>query len=330
MNGLGRKLAAALLAGSALLATGLPASAEDKTIATVVKLAGVGWFDRMEEGVNEFGEKTEGFRTFQQGPAQADAAQQAQLIEDLIAQRVAGIGVVPLSASTLEATLKKARDAGIVVVAHEGATLENIDYDIEAFDNARYGVHLMDALAKGMGEKGEYVVFVGNLTNVTHNIWVDAAIEHQKAKYPQMKAVGEKNVSDEDAQVAYRKTQEVLVAHPDVKGFLGSSSNDVVGIGQAVEEAGLGDATTVVGTSIVSMAGTGLSSGSIDMISFWDPKLAGMAVNEVAARLIRGEKIDNGADLGIEGYNAVTIDGKVITGNAWVDVTSANMGDYNF
>jgi hypothetical protein len=52
-----------------------PADGEDYTLATVVKLIGVAWFDRMEEGVAEFGED-HGVTTFQQGPAQADAAQQ--------------------------------------------------------------------------------------------------------------------------------------------------------------------------------------------------------------------------------------------------------------
>lgn len=323
-------VAGALLLGTALVSANVALSSEGKTIATVVKLAGVGWFDRMEEGVKEFGEKNAGFRTFQQGPAQADAAQQAQIIEDLIAQRVSGLGVVPLSPSTLEGSLKKARDQGIIVVAHEGASLQNIDFDVEAFENAAYGVHLMDAMAEKMGGKGEYVVFVGNLTNVTHNIWVDAAIEHQNAKYPEMKWVGDKNVSDEDAQTAYRKTQEILVAYPNAKGFLGSSSNDVVGIGQAIDEAGLSEATTVVGTSIVSMAGNHLETGAIDMISFWDPKMAGLAVNVVISRLLNGETIENGADLGVEGYGSVSVNGKVIVGNAWIDVNADNMGDYDF
>jgi simple sugar transport system substrate-binding protein len=39
--------------------------------------------------------------------------------------------------------LKKAREQGIVVISHEASNQENIDYDIEAFDNAAYGVHFM-------------------------------------------------------------------------------------------------------------------------------------------------------------------------------------------
>ena len=66
------------------------------------------------------------------------------------------------------------------------------------------------------------------------------------------------------------------------------------------------------------------------MIGFWDPKLAGKAMVEIAVRLLNGETIEDGADLGVEGYNSVSVEGDVIFGAAWVDVTKENMDDYNF
>ncbi len=34
--------------------------------------------------------------------------------------------------------------------------------------------------------------------------------------------------------------------------------------------------------------------------------------------------------VGVEGYNKVRLNGKVIYGQAWVDVTKDNMGEYKF
>ena len=76
----------------------------------------------------------------------------------------------------LDPVLKKAMEHGITVVTHEASNQKNMDYDIEAFDNLRFGAHLMDHLAKMMGEEGEYAVFVGSLGSKTHNEWVDRAI----------------------------------------------------------------------------------------------------------------------------------------------------------
>ena len=106
-----------------------PAEAKDYTIATVVKLTGVAWFDRMEVGVNQFAEDT-GIDAFQVGDSTADPAAQAKIIEDMIAQGVDAICVVPNSTESLEAVLQKAREAGIVVIAHEAANIQNADYDI--------------------------------------------------------------------------------------------------------------------------------------------------------------------------------------------------------
>lgn len=305
-------------------------AAEDFNMATVVKLTGVGWFDRMEEGVAWFNEDYDNVTAFQQGPSQADAALQVQVIEDLLAQGVDSLCVIPFQPEAVEPVLGRARDEGVVVVSHEASNQENVDYDVEAFDNAAYGRHLMDHLAEMMGEEGEYVVFVGSLTSTTHNEWVDAAIEHQLENYPNMTLVGDKNESYDDAQTAYERAQELLVAYPNLRGMQGSSANDVVGFGQAVEEAGLQDQIAVVGTSLPSMAGALLETGAVDLISFWDPAEAGYVCNQIALMLLEGETPTEGMDMGRPGYENLILNGKVFYGQAWVDVTIENLADWGF
>ena len=213
---------------------------EEQTFVTIVKIAGINWFNRMEEGVNQWGEDN-GINASLVGPAEADAAQQIPIIEDLIAQGVDAICVVPMDPGQLDPVLQKAMDAGIVVITHEASNQLNMDWDIEAFDNKAFGAGLMDRLAAEMGEEGEYAVFVGSLGSKTHNEWVDGGIERQMEAYPNMVMVGDKNESFDDSQIAYEKAKEILKAYPNIKGFQGSASTDVAGIGQAVEEAGLQD-----------------------------------------------------------------------------------------
>ena len=88
---------------------------------------------------------------------------------------------------------------------------------------------------------------------------------------------------------AYEKAKEILKAHPNIKGFQGSASTDVIGIGQAVEEAGLQDQIAVVGTSLPSLAKDLLMTGAIDVIGGWDPSVAGKACNKLALMQINGE-----------------------------------------
>lgn len=306
-----------------------PAAEGDLTFVTVVKIAGINWFNRMEEGVVAWG-KENGVNATLVGPAEADAAQQIPIIEDLIAQGVDALCVIPMDPTQLDPVLKKAMDADIVVVTHEASNQVNMDFDIEAFDNKAFGAGLMDRLAAEMGEEGEYAVFVGSLGSKTHNEWVDGGIERQKEAYPNMTLVGDKNESFDDAEVAYQKAKEILAAYPNIKGFQGSASTDVAGIGRAVEEAGLQDEVAVVGTSLPSIAGDLLFSGAIDAIGFWDPAVAGAACNQMALMKIKGEEVGVGADLGIDGYKKLIGEGKVLYGDAAVYVDETNAKDYPF
>jgi simple sugar transport system substrate-binding protein len=323
-------LLAASAAAIAVAAIAVPAMSEDKKkIATVVKIAGIQWFNRMEEGVKKYAADT-GQDAFQVGPAQADPQQQVAMIEDMIAQGVNALAVVPMSPEALEPVLKKAMDAGIAVVTHEAASQQNTTYDLEAFKNEDFGANLMKQMAECMGGEGEYAVFVGSLTSQTHNQWVDGGIAYQKANFPKMTLVGDKNETADDQQKAYEKAQEVLRAFPNIKGMQGSASTDVAGIGLAIEERGLGDKTCVFGTSLPSIAGQYLETGAVDGIGFWDPSVAGYAMNKLATMVMNGEKVTDGMDLGLPGYEKVALDGKVIYGQAFVNVNKANMADYPF
>jgi len=327
-----KKMMAGLLLGGSLLAGGaMFVSAQDAkhTIVTVVKLSGIGWFNRMEEGVKQYAQET-GQNASQVGPASADAALQVQLIEDLIARKVDAITVVPNSPEALEPVLGKALAEGIKVIGHEASDLKNVSYDVEAFDNHAYGEHLMIALAEAMGEEGEYAVFVGHLTAKTHNDWVDAAIAYQKEHYPNMRLVTDKLESNEQQQTAYAKAKEILRTYPNVKGFQGSAGEDVAGVALAVEEAGLEGKIAIVGTSLPSVSGPYVESGTINMISFWDPAKAGIVMNKLATMAIEGEAVTDGMDLGVEGYHSVKLEDKVVYGQAWIDVTKDNVDAYDF
>ena len=50
------------------------------------------------------------------------------------------------------------------------------------------------------------------------------------------------------------------------------------------------------------------------MISFWDPAIAGKAMIKLAKNVLDGEKIESGLNLEEEGYEELTMDGKVLTG----------------
>lgn len=318
-----------------MVTPGLADAAGNRTIVTVVKLTGETWFTRMAEGVKDFGEKNPGVITSQIGPGKADAAQQERLIEDLIARKVDAIAVVPFDPPMLEGVLRRAMDRGIKVMTHEASNLKNTQVDMEAFDNAAFGAHFNDQLAKLMGGQGKWTSFVGSLGSLTHVQWADAGAENAKQKYPAMQLVSPKNESFNDANTAYAKAKELLHTYPDIKGFQGGAAIDVIGIGRAIEEAGLVGKVFVVGLGLPKDTSRYLESGAVQSISFWDPKDAGYVMNQIALKQVKGEPMKEGMDLGVPGYNNMHVKqgpgkGLIVTGQAWIDVTKDNWKKYPF
>lgn len=309
--------------------------AQDKpSIVTVVKVTGETWFTRMAEGVTAYGKDNPGVETSEIGPAKADAAQQVHLIEDLVARKVGAIAVVPMDPSALEGVLKRAMGRGIKVVSHEASSMKNTQVDMEAFDNAAFGAHFNEQLASCMGQKGKWTSFVGSLGSLTHVQWADAGAENAK-KHAGMELVSPKNESFNDANTAYDKAREILRKYPDIKGFQGGSAIDVIGIGRAVEEAGLAGKVCVIGLGLPKDTAKYLDSGAVQSISFWDPKDAGTVMNKLADMTLKGQPVTDGMDLGVPGYEKVSVkkgpgDGIIVTGQAWIDVTKANYNKYPF
>src|ERR1700760_1316505 len=82
----------------ALAGAGLPGVAfaqVRKEMVTVVKIAGIPWFNAVEKGIQK-GAKDFSINATMVGPANVDPAQQVKLLEELIAKKVDVIGLVPL------------------------------------------------------------------------------------------------------------------------------------------------------------------------------------------------------------------------------------------
>ena len=85
--------------------------ADQLKFGTVVKSSAFNWFIRMDEGVKQFAKDT-GIDAFQQGPSKADAAMQIQVTEDVLAQNVDALLVVPYQVPPMEPVMQKARGQG--------------------------------------------------------------------------------------------------------------------------------------------------------------------------------------------------------------------------
>ena len=297
-------------------------------IANTPKCVGIAWWDRMEVGNKRWSEST-GHEVYQTGAdSGADASAQLQYIEDAIAEGVDIITLIAADTNACEQVAKKARDAGIVVIAHECSNMKNVDYDIEAFNNAEYGAHLMDLIAEECGGEGEYCVVVGGFAQESHREWERGADARAAEAYPNMVKLD--TIEGPTSEDARTKVKEVIAAHPNVKAFIGCDMCDPTGIADAVADAGKTGEIAVTGTCLTSVCGDYVKSGAIKTFCAWDPAIAGEAMCSLGVMVKEGVEIKDGMDLGVEGFHNIKLVGNVVYGQAWFDGTIDTIADYDF
>lgn len=316
-----------MVAMPSLIAQGQKVKTDQYEIVTVVKITGIPWFNRLEEGVTKAA-KDLGINAYQIGPADADPAQQVKMIEDLISKKVDAICVTPNDATALEPVFKKAREQGILILTHESPDQKGKDVDIELIDNVAFAQRTWDMLVEGMGTSGKYAIFVGGLTVPLHNLWADEGIKYAKAKYPNLELVTSRIPCGEDQELSKQKTLELLKTYPDIKGIVGYGSLGPPGAAQALKEKGLSGKVAVVGTVIPGHAASYLKDGSLTKGILWDPKDAGYALNWVAKYMLDGG--DFKALTEIPGIGSVSVNGDIIGVNAMVDITKENVDSFGF
>ncbi|HAK45313.1 MAG TPA: LacI family transcriptional regulator [Spirochaeta sp.] len=296
-------------------------------IATVVKITGIPWFNRLEEGVKQASSEL-GVKAYQIGPSDADPAQQVKMVEDLVSKGVDAICITPNDAKALEPAFQKAADKGIAIITHESPDQKGKDYDVELIDNVKFGRHFWDMLAKYMGDSGDYAIFVGSLTVPLHNLWADEGLKYAAEKYPNMNLVTERIPCGEDQELSKQKTLELLKTYPDLKGIIGFGSLGPPGAAQALKEKGLDGKVSVVGTVLPDHAAPYLKEGSMQHGILWDPKDAGFAMTWIAKQVAEGKAITNGME--IPGLGKVMLDGDVIKVDAVIDITKDNVDSFGF
>lgn len=276
-----------------VLAFGAMTHAEDKEyeIAVVVKVVGIDYFSVFEEGVKEFADEY-GVNAYVTGPSTADAAEQVNIIEDLINSGVDAICVVPNDASVLESVLQKAQDQGIVVVTTESPDQVGADWDVELIINDAFAELVAEDAAAACEGQGQYALYVGSLTVPLHNAWADHVEEYLAEKYPDMTLCTDRIACGEDSALARETTLDLLKTYPDLKTFICFGSQGPIGAAEAITEEDLIGKINVFGNIIPSEGSAYLESGAINAGYLWDPADSGYASCYIAQSVLNGETID--------------------------------------
>jgi rhamnose transport system substrate-binding protein len=300
-----------------------------KKICMMPKLVGIPYFNASEKGAQEAAEEL-GVELVYDGPTEAKAALQSQMIEQWIQQQCGAISVAANDPDALAPAMKKAADAGIKTSAWDADVAKDAR---EVFVNQAtfdaIGYKLVDVMAEQTGGEGKFLVVTGSLTAPNQVAWLEAMRERMNEKYPEM-SIASVEPGEEDLQLGIDITKNYLRANPDTAGVFGITSVALPGAAEAIEQEGLEGEVAVTGLSTPNDMKPYLESGAVEEFVLWNPIDLGYLAVHVANAQLEGNLPESGTfEAGRLGKVELLAEDEVLLGPPLV-FTQENIDQYNF
>jgi ribose transport system substrate-binding protein len=275
-------------------ASALDGDADKPVVALVMKSLANEFFKTMADGAEaHHAEQPESYELIVNGIRnETDLAAQVNLVEQMVSRGADAIVIAPADSKALIPALKRALDAGVVVV--------NIDNQLDAQGLAeagltipfvgpdnREGARLVGAVVASKLSPGDPVAIIEGVPTAFNAVQRRAGFEDA------MKAAGLTIVSSQSGSWEMAKANTVAAAilseHPGVKALLCANDSMALGAVQAVRAAGSEGNVLVAGFDHISAVRPLIESGA--MVATADQHADRLAVFgiEAALRILGGE-----------------------------------------
>jgi rhamnose transport system substrate-binding protein len=256
-------------------------------ICMMPKLVGIPYFNASEQGANEAAKELDVDLVYD-GPTEAKAALQSQMIEQFIQQQCDAITVAANDPNALAPAMKKADNAGIATGAWDADVAPDArDVFVNQATFQAIGYKLVDVMAEQTGGKGEFLVVTGSLTAPNQVAWLKEMRERMKEKYPEM-SIASVEPGEEDLQLGIDITKNYLRANPDTAGVFGITSVALPGAAEAVQQIGRAGEVPVTGLSTPNEMKPYIESGAVKEFVLWNPVDLGYLAVYVANAQVEG------------------------------------------
>jgi rhamnose transport system substrate-binding protein len=298
----------------------------------VPKNLGNPYFDTANVGAQEAAAEL-GVAVTYQGTATADATEQIQLLNALIAQQVAGLAVSANDSDALVPTGASAIEAGIPVVSWDasiapgGRTLHINQATAEGIGRAQ--IQLASELAGG---EGQIAVLSATSTAPNQNEWIEwMKDELTKSEYANIELVGVVYGDDEDEK-SYNEALGLMKTYPDLKVIVSPTTVGIAASSRAVQDADKVGQVQVTGLGLPNQMREYVKSGACPAFQLWNVVdlgyLAIYALDAVATGKITGAPGET-FSAGRLGEYTVGEDGVVLLGPPFTfDISNVDNFDF--
>jgi ribose transport system substrate-binding protein len=293
--------AVALAAAGSLAACGSSTSSGSgstggtKTIAVVPKSVGLFYWGTVHAGA-EAAAKHYHVNIIWKGTAtETDVSGQVNILQDFVNRHVDGIAFAASDAHGLVATANSAKAQSIPVVNIDSG-LSPQTPPLVATDNVSAAGKAADILSRLIGGKGQ-VALLPFVPSAETSIQRQQGFENELKKYPGM-SLSAVQYDQSDISTALSETENILTAHPGLKGIFAANEPGVIGVVHALQERGLVGKVQVVGFDNAPDEVSALSAGQIQALIVQNPYQIGYQGVAEAVKLINHQSVPQSVDTG--------------------------------
>jgi rhamnose transport system substrate-binding protein len=331
-------LSALILAGCSAGATEAEAPAEEApaasgealTVAFVPKLQGVPYFEAMNTGGLAAAEEY-GFEWLYQGPVEADAAAQADVVRSFIQQGVDVLIVAPNDPDSMAPLLEEAAAAGIKVATSDTDAPNSVrEVFVNQASEQGIGEGIIDALMGAMGGAGEFAIVSCGETAANLNAWIAVQEAYVAEAYPDA-TLTEIVYAGEDQAKGTEFATNLMNANPNLTGLIGQCTTSAPGAAQAIRDLGKIGEVFSVGLGTPQSMKEYLADGSSSAAILWDVENLGYLTAWA------GFQLASGGDLAPSGAVAERIPDaafdpatKVLLLGPALQITSENVDNFSY
>jgi ABC-type sugar transport system substrate-binding protein len=310
--------------------SGSPSSGGGKyRVGFMPKLTGIPYFNACHKGAEEAAQEA-GLPLNYNGPTKADSSEQIKLLTGWVAGGTIDILCIACNDPTTPAgKLKEARAAGITVITYDADSLPDArEWFVNQATYDSVANLMLDSLAKQMGEEGELGILTSSVQAPNQAEWARRIKARAAEKYPKLTILAETE-HGEDRDLGIRKANELIQAHPNLKGIVGLTSVAVPAAGEAVRQKGKKGSIKVGGVSTPRDMRDYVQDGTVESFVLWNPVDLGYLTVHVGVLTRQGKMPKEGTITAGRLKDVVVRNGEVLLGEPLL-FTRENIDTFEF
>lgn len=266
------------------------AGAQVQRHAFVFKNTGNPYGEKQMEGFAE-GIRELGFEPILRAPDQPTAEAQIQIIEQLIAQRVASITITGNDFDALQPVLTRARQQGIRVLSADSAVnpASRLTH-INQADSEMIGRTLIQAAYEMADGAGDIAILSATSQASNQNLWIEwmrKELAENPSKYANLNLV-RVAYGDDLRDKSVSETEGLLQSFPNLEVIIAPTTVGIAAAGRVVTDRGLIGRVKVTGLGLPSEMAEYIENGACPYMFLWNPIDVGYLSAYAAVAAVNG------------------------------------------